>query len=162
MFTIYSHLRPGHRVDDLSTPILTFHEIGIPISPFLHSVYAPVGKRFIARDKPFIMVNKITILAKSVRVTKVLVIESRFPPHPHIKDNVLSSDIILETIPTFPQILIGIPRIWNLFPIPIPKSLFVLCLEVMAQTCEHCPKHFNYIHLFKFLSFFILRIYYII
>ena len=86
----------------MSTSILTFCEIRITVSIFGHLVYTTIGERLVARDKPFIAVNEITIFAKGVRVTKIFTVESSFPPHPHIKDDVPSSDVKFEIVPSFP------------------------------------------------------------
>ena len=135
-------------------PILTFCEIRVAVSPFGHCVYTAIGKRLVTRNKPFIVIDEIAVFAKSVRIAEVFAIESRFPPHPHIKNNVLSSDEVFESIPFIPQSLIGIFRIGSALPVQLPKLFLVLILPVGKQTSEHHPEHLDSIHFFyQFLSF---------
>ena len=134
-------------------PISTFCEIGVSISPLGHRVYTTIGERLVTRDKPLITVDEVAILAKGMGVAKVLAVELGFPPHPHIKNDVLSSDVKLESVPSIPQSLARVSSIGNLFPIPIPKGFLILYLGVVAQAYEHHPKHLNRIHFLHFLSF---------
>ena len=99
------------------------------------------------------MIDEIAIFAKSVRIAEVLAVESRFPPHPHIKNNVLSGDEIFESVPFIPQSLIGIFRIGLASPVPLPELFLVLVLPIGEQTSEHHPKHLDSIHFYQFLSF---------
>ena len=98
------------------------------------------------------MVDEIAVFTKSVRMAEVLAVESRFPSHPHIKNNVLSGDEIFESVPFIPQSLIGIFRIGLAFPVPLPELFLVLVFPVGEQTSEHHPEHLDSIHFYQFLS----------
>ena len=142
----------------LSTPILIFCEIGIAISVFCGGVNSTILERLVRGNKPMVVVDEITIFIKSPGVSKILFVKVVFPPHPHIEDDVLSSDVKLESVPSIPQSFARVTSIGSLLPIPIPKLFSVLKLAVGEQTANHSFNHqTKVLHKYYFLSFLYLN-----